>query len=372
MKHRILALLLIAGMLATLLVGCSGDTTPDDSNDVLTTGDDALSDDLATTVAFRPVDCGIQAQERYDYPFLGMTLCLPAALRAQMDSREVFAFTLEDYTPEGQIAYALLRFSTTTEAQRAEEVMSIDIFAWEESLARLGAIGVYQAGQVAQLDTLTGCDTHTRIGQSADGTYEYYLSTSSTADADSVSLLEQTEVTLELMHELDLSLGYTAFSADRLEDVANVGAFQTTDIFGNSVTQEVFAQYDLTLVNVFATWCSPCVEEMPELEKLRQHYAEQGIRLGVLAVVMDVNTVSGTDEDALARAQALYSRAEAQFPFILPDAGNLNGRLVGIEAYPESFFVDSAGNLVSEPYVGANTLEGWMQIVEAELAALNG
>ncbi len=372
MKYRVTAFFVLVSLLATLLAGCTGMPAPVADESDRPAQDSVSGESDSDIVAFRPVDCGVQAQGSYAFPFLGMTLRLPEALLSRVDSRAVFVFTLEDYTAEGEISYALLRFSLPTQAQQQEEGMSVDIFSWEEALPKLGAIGVYLKEQTASLDALTGCDSHQKLGQSEDGRYEYYLSTHSAADADCVALLEQTELTLSPMHVLDLSLGYTAFSEDRLDGVQNVGSFETTDVFGNAVTQAVFADYDLTLVNIFATWCNPCVQEMPELEKLRQSYADKGIRLGIVAVVMDVNTATGIDEDALARAQALSERSGAQFPMILPDAGGMNGRLVGIAAYPESFFVDSAGNIVSEPYVGANSLAGWTQIVEAELANLNG
>ena len=56
----------------------------------------------------------------------------------------------------------------------------------------------------------------------------------------------------------------------------NVGTFETTDIDGNTYTESVFSDYDLTLVNAFTTWCSPCVNEIPELEKLYEEMKEKG------------------------------------------------------------------------------------------------
>lgn len=41
----------------------------------------------------------------------------------------------------------------------------------------------------------------------------------------------------------------------------------------------------VTLVNLWATYCGPCIEEMPALEALQQRYAERGLR--VLAVSVD-------------------------------------------------------------------------------------
>lgn len=370
---KLILFLITAAMLLGALVGCAA-TTEDTDHTVDTAAPESSTppDTGSDLNRFRPVDCGIQAQPVYEFPFIGLTTVLPQAILDRLDSREVFAFTDENYTADSAISYAVLRFSVTTEAQRAEEGMSVDIWSWEAALEKLGAIGVYEKEVVGQLDALTFCDTHEKFGESADGRYEYYFSTNSAADAALLSELKAAELSIGEMHEFDPNLGYTAFSADRIDGVATVGSFAAEDIFGNPYTQEIFQENDLTLVNAFTTWCSPCVQEMPELEKLRRQYAEKNIKLGVIAVVLDVKTQDGIDEGALERAKTLYERSEAQFPFLIPDDGNLNGRLAGISAVPESFFVDRNGNIVSEPYVGANSLEGWTEIVDAELAALEG
>lgn len=344
-----------------LLCGCS--STPVQTTEPEQTTFEAEGDILE----FRPVDVSFPPMDAYDFPFLGMTAKLSESILSQIESKEIFAFTFEDYTQENTISYALLRFSTTTEAQREEKGMSVDIFSWEAALSKLGAIGVYHQSLLEQLDMLTACDTHSKIGESADGTYAYYISTASQADDSLKEALLNSQITICPMHALDMNMGYTAFSSDRIDGIENVGFFSTEDILGNAYNQDVFADNTLTLVNVFATWCQPCIEEMPELEKLQKAYQDKGIRLGVVAIVPDTVTENGRDAGALERAKEIYADSGVTFPFLLPDSGYMNGRLSGIAAVPESFFVDSSGNIVSEPYTGAKTLEQWSQIVDSQL-----
>lgn len=334
--------------------------------------DDAELAEVGEMGVFRPADCGVPAQEIYEYPYIGLTATLTQEMRAWMDDRDVFVATEEAYTENLDVDYAQMRFFALTEEQKTREVMSVDLYAWQDELEKVGVLGVYRKEQIANLDALTGCDVHEKVGESADGAYEYYLSTNSEGNADFVAELKNTLVSISEMRKIDFELGCTAFAIGREEDVANVGDFVTQDVFGQEYTQDVFAQYDLTLVNAFATWCSPCVNEMPELEQLRQAFEQKGVKLGVVAMVMDSKMQSGVDENAVALAKVLYERSGAQFPFLIPDDGALNGRLNGLQAYPESFFVDSEGNIVSDPYVGANDLEGWTQVVEQELAKLSG
>lgn len=54
----------------------------------------------------------------------------------------------------------------------------------------------------------------------------------------------------------------------------------------------------------------------------------------------------------------------------MPDKTNFNGRLNGIQALPETFFVDKNGKIVGETYSGSHDLKAWREIVEKELENL--
>lgn len=367
---RLFAVLLAVVLALGTFAGCSGSVEDTASSSQSPT--DSMEAEENEILSFRPVDCGIQSQDVYEYPFIGLRMTLTAAMREKIDSREVFLFTQEDYLSANAVSYAILRFSAPTQEQRIEEGMSVDILSWEDSLPKIGAIGIYHDSVLDQMDALTGCTSHKKIGETPDGLYAYYLSTSENGDEDLLQELYATEMTITEMHPLDLENGYSAFAEDRVYGLASVGSFTTTDVQGNTVTQDIFAEYNLTLVNIFATWCSPCVQEMPELEKLRQEYADRGIRLGVIAVVLDAKTASGIDADTVALANRLRERSGAQFPFLIPDETDMNGRLTGIQSVPESFFVDSQGNIVSDSYIGARSQADWAKIVEQELSELEG
>lgn len=148
---------------------------------------------------------------------------------------------------------------------------------------------------------------------------------------------------------------------DETKDAGNMGEFSMEDIEGNTYTQEMFADYDLTMINVFTTWCTPCVNEIPDLEKLHKEMEDQGVN--VVGIVLDVESGSGKEETA----KLLAEKTGASYPFLMPDEGYLNGRLAGIEAVPETFFVDKEGNIVGETYSGSRNFEKWKSIVEKEL-----
>ncbi len=146
-------------------------------------------------------------------------------------------------------------------------------------------------------------------------------------------------------------------------DEGNIGEFSMQDITGGTYTQEMFADYDLTMVNIFATWCSPCVGEIPDLQKLWEEMEAKGVN--VVGIVLDAVDIDGNvNEETVETAKVLAEYTGAKYPFLIPDESNLNDRLSEVSAVPETFFVDSEGKIVGETYTGSRSLEEWKSIVE--------
>ena len=141
-----------------------------------------------------------------------------------------------------------------------------------------------------------------------------------------------------------------------------------THLTKNDFDQAVNAGDDLVVVDFFATWCGPCISEVPELQKLSEEMEDEGVQ--VIGIVMDTGSTEEKDEEAVETAKLLAEIAETDYPFLIPDPDMMNGRLEGIQAYPETFFVNKDGEIVGETYVGARDLDAWKEIVEEELAAL--
>ena len=318
-------------------------------------------------------EMGMSSEETLDFPFMGLSAELPDELKKQMDSADVVLLTGEDWTDDfDNIKYAHLFWSKLTDEQKEEEVnmLGTGYKDWLASIERIGALGVYSTDVIDDLDTITGCDNHEELGTSSDGKFKYYLSTNSEAEKDLTDEIENIKTTLGEMTPFN---GQSAFEQPQTatSDADNVGTFETTDIDGNTYTEKVFSDYDLTLVNAFTTWCSPCVNEMPELEELYQEMKDQGV--GVVGMVLDSVSEDGTPDDSIIqKAQLLKEKTDVTYPLLIPDKGFLNGRISGLQSFPESFFVDKDGNIVGDPIMGSNTFDGWKEAVEKQLAALKG
>lgn len=157
-------------------------------------------------------------------------------------------------------------------------------------------------------------------------------------------------------------------AADKTEfEPVPLGDFYAQDFNGNTITKDIFADYDLTMVNLWTTTCGYCIEEMPVLNELRKEFQDDGVSFNIISVCMDIGSTEEINDANLKKAKEIIEKAGVEYPNLIPDSVLLEGRLNGIQAFPESFFVDSEGNVVSEPYVGAMPKNHWRVTMSNEI-----
>ncbi|MDD4851098.1 MAG: rhodanese-like domain-containing protein [Gemmiger sp.] len=135
-----------------------------------------------------------------------------------------------------------------------------------------------------------------------------------------------------------------------------------------TLDQTIFEDYGLTMVNVWATFCGPCLKEMPDLGELSAEYAEKGVQ--VVGIVSDVrpNADGSFAQASLDNAKDLVTRTGAAYLHLLPSETLNSAVLKDIYAVPTTFFVDSKGNQVGELYMGARSKAAWAEIIDGLLA----
>ena len=328
--------------------------------------------------SFKPADYTLPVKDEYVYEYLGLKFKLSEKIREAMKAKDIVM--LDDQSPIDQdLKYGLLSFSKLTEEQKNAEVakMGDGYEEWQESLERIGTIGMFEKSlSEEEIGKITKCDSHTKLGESKDGKYSYYLSVNSGADAETIEELKQTTVEITekkerpengfvLSEKSDLE-NTMAFSTDSQNVATDLSNLQTVDIDGQEFSGKNFSDYDLTMVNVFATWCSPCVQEIPDLAEIQKEMKDKGVN--IVGVVTDTVDQTGENQEALEKAKLIRERSKAEYPFLIPDKSNFNGRLSGIQAFPETFFVDKKGQIVGETYSGSHNKKAWLEIIEKELA----
>lgn len=143
----------------------------------------------------------------------------------------------------------------------------------------------------------------------------------------------------------------------------------TETLDGDSFTFEDITENKLTMINVWATWCPPCVAELPELQELREAYTEQGVEvIGVLAD--SIWEVGERDDDAIAAGKKLLENAGVSYRVLIPDAV-LQEKLINfMEYFPTTFFFNADGELV-DAVVGSNSYEGWSAVLDEILEKMD-
>lgn len=141
------------------------------------------------------------------------------------------------------------------------------------------------------------------------------------------------------------------------------GTFTTTDLDGASVNQDLFSDYDLTMVNIWATFCGPCLREMPELGEINTEYADKGFQ--IVGIVTDVLNPDATISDEMMEtAKYAVEQTQANYTHLVPSLDLLTGRLKDVSVVPTTIFVDKDGNQVGEIYEGSKAKADWEELID--------
>lgn len=99
------------------------------------------------------------------------------------------------------------------------------------------------------------------------------------------------------------------------------------------------------VVNFWASWCIPCKDEAPALQKTYEQYRSQGL------VVLGIDA-----QDFRQDAKRFMKRFGITYPVAYDGSGSTLGKW-GVTGFPETFFVDRSGRLVGERIQGGIDLE---------------
>ena len=131
---------------------------------------------------------------------------------------------------------------------------------------------------------------------------------------------------------LCVALPAAAAGALKAGDGALAPPLALRDLDGKPVRLESFRGRTV-LVNFWATWCAPCVVEMPSIARLREALHAEGFE--VLAV---------NHQENAARIRPFVERLRLGFPVVRDHDGAVR-RAWGVSVFPSSFVVDPAGNV---------------------------
>ncbi len=122
--------------------------------------------------------------------------------------------------------------------------------------------------------------------------------------------------------------------------------FKTSTLNGDIVSDDIFSDYDITVVFVWATYCGNCIDEMDEYAEFYRNLPDNVNLLGMVSDVYD-----GIDMNRKA-AKEIISDAGAEFDNLLI-SDSLYDVATDIQYVPSTFFVNREGHIVGALLEGA-------------------
>lgn len=124
--------------------------------------------------------------------------------------------------------------------------------------------------------------------------------------------------------------------------------FEGRSFTGDIVNNDIFGDYDATIINFWSNGCGSCIEEMPDLEAYYQDFKEKNINL------MAVAASAGDSEEMRSEAETILKEKSVTYTNIIPDteSGFYKEFISKITGYPITYVVDGDGNIIGAPIVG--------------------
>lgn len=141
-----------------------------------------------------------------------------------------------------------------------------------------------------------------------------------------------------------------------------IAEFSAETISGGNFTNANFADYDLTVINVWTTWCGYCLEEMPYLEQLS---SELGENVHFMTLCDDADTEFELAKEILddngATFDTIIGNSQTTASIIRPY----------VSGYPTTLYINSEGVVVGSqvglPAWGEDVIEAYKEQINSYL-----
>lgn len=126
------------------------------------------------------------------------------------------------------------------------------------------------------------------------------------------------------------------------------------DVNGNVINAESFQGKKVTVLNLWGTFCGPCIEEMPDLQKIADKYKDKDVQ--VIGIIGDNPTV----EDA----KALLDQLKVTYVNVMPDPELMEQIVKKFDYVPATLFLDSEGKVLETFIPGGANEETFSKIID--------
>jgi peroxiredoxin len=147
---------------------------------------------------------------------------------------------------------------------------------------------------------------------------------------------------MRLLHALILSAFCSGLACGDVKSAADVGStaqdFTARDVDGNTFHLSDHIGKEVVLIDFWATWCQPCLAEMPHLRKMYDDYKSKGFL--VVAVSMD-------GPETIADVPAFAKRNQMNFTVLLDEDSSIASIYNPRKSAPLSAIIDKGGHITA-------------------------
>lgn len=354
-KH--LSMILVASLLLLCLAGC-GATTEETTEGV--TINKKYSEETMATVTGEAIDIA-HSSFALGATAYGYSMVYPKSWEAIPEMNLYLArddsVCVASYVPQATVA----QLTAMADSEMSDEEMTQANELLTASLVPFAALCALGQEQEELPSVLENYHQSESIA-SANG-YEYVLYYNT--DFEREGLAEEDLANLSILADSVSTMkgNILLFPPQNAEASGFEGSleqFSAKDMDGQVVDEGVFANYELTMVNIWSTWCGYCIEEMDELEAL---YQKLPANVNMMTICADASEEKALAEDILADNGATFQT--------LVGNDSLQDTLLQyINSYPSTIFVDKNGTIVGDVQQGApgrDVLAGYQALIDDRL-----
>ena len=138
------------------------------------------------------------------------------------------------------------------------------------------------------------------------------------------------------------AIAVALFACGDVKSASDVGSsaedFTATDTEGNTFHLSDHVGKQVVLIDFWATWCAPCLAEMPHLEAMQDKYKKNGFL--VVAVSMD-------GPESISDVPAFAKRNQMNFPVLLDEDSSIASIYNPRKSAPLSVIIDKGGHIAA-------------------------
>ena len=164
---------------------------------------------------------------------------------------------------------------------------------------------------------------------------------------------------------LIIGMGSANIKQQELVDSLRGGfdSFTMTDLDGNEYTEDLLKGHKVTMVNIWGTFCHPCIDEMPALDEISKMYDEKDLL--IVGLTGDIYPWGGTEinPEQIDVAKDIVEKTGVEYTVLIPSKEIQLGTISELTGYPTSIFFNENGEQIGV-VVGGRAKDDWIQIIE--------